>query len=93
MSRLERPRLRPGIGVEIDHSTGQHVILFDQLRLSRRYLRLNAVHLEAVRLFDGTHSLRDVQTRITRLAGGQIIPLQVFEQLAAALTSLDHSGR
>src|SRR3954454_7134769 len=85
MSRQDRPRLRPTLGAEIDHSTGQHVIVYDQLRLSRRYLRLNLLQFEAIKLFDGSRSLLDVQMRIIRLAGGQVVPIQVFEQLSDVL--------
>jgi AmmeMemoRadiSam system protein B len=85
MSRQDRPRLRPGLGAEIDRSTGQHVIVYDQLRLSRSYLRLNVLQFEAVKLFDGTRTLLDVQMRLMRLAGGQVVPLQIIEQLAGVL--------
>lgn len=85
MSRQERPRLRPGLGAEVDSSTSQHFIVFDQLRISRRYLRLNPLQFEAIKLFDGTNSLLDVQMQLMRLVGGQIIPLQIVEQLAAVL--------
>jgi AmmeMemoRadiSam system protein B len=85
MSREDRPRLRPHLAAELDHTTGEHVLLYDRLRVSRGYLRLHLLQLEWVKLFDGTRTLLDIQMLAMRQLGGQIIPLAVIEQLAGAL--------
>ena len=85
MSRADRPQLRPYLHCELDERTGQHVILFDQLRLSRGYLRLGLLQLEWAKLFDGTRTLLDVQAEAMRRLNGQVLPLELFEHLARAL--------
>jgi AmmeMemoRadiSam system protein B len=85
MSHDHRPCLRPHLGAQPADSAGQHVILFDQLRLSAGYLRLNLLQMEWVKLFDGNRTLRDIQADAMRMVGGQMIPLEVFEQLASVL--------
>jgi AmmeMemoRadiSam system protein B len=85
MSRDDRPRLRAHLGAELDVTTGQHVILFDPIRLSRGYLRLHLLQFEWVKLFDGSRTLLDIQADAIRQVGGQIIPLEVFQQLAGVL--------
>jgi AmmeMemoRadiSam system protein B len=84
MSALLRPQLRPHLAVEPDGSNGGFV-LWDQLRLGDRAVRLTAQELGWLRLFDGRHSLRDVQTEAMRRLGGRLVPLEVFDRLAALL--------
>jgi AmmeMemoRadiSam system protein B len=85
MLRQECPRLRPFLGCELDERTGEHVILYDQLRLGRRPLRLHLLELECVRLFDGTRTLREIQAEIISRLDGQLVPFDVFERLAQVL--------
>ncbi len=81
----DRPRLRPFLAAEVDGSTGQHVVLFDQLRISRGYLRLAPIQLEWIKLFDGTRTLRDIQSEAMRQLDGQLLPFEMFERLHQVL--------
>jgi AmmeMemoRadiSam system protein B len=84
MSREDRPRLRPTLGAEMDPS-GQFVILFDRLRISRKMLRLGPLEFETLKLFDGTRTPLDVQIHLIRLAGGRVVPMEFVERLARLL--------
>src|SRR5262245_8332139 len=85
MSLPECPQLRPHLAAAPEDRAGRHLVIWDQLRLSQGTLRLTALEFAWVQLFDGTRTLRDVQTEAMRLVGGQIIPLEVFGRLASAL--------
>jgi AmmeMemoRadiSam system protein B len=87
MSAVLRPQLRPHLAVEPDRSSGGF-ILWDQLRLGDRAVRLTAQELNWLRLFDGRHSLRDVQAEAMRRLGGSMVPLETFDRL---LTLLDEA--
>jgi AmmeMemoRadiSam system protein B len=84
MSAPHRPQLRPHLAVEPDGSPGSFV-LWDQLRLGDRAVRLTALELGWLRLFDGRHSLRDIQAEAMRQLGGRLVPLEAFDRLAAVL--------
>ena len=43
---------------------GRHYVIYDQLRLSDATLRVSAVELEWVNLFDGSRTLREIQTEL-----------------------------
>jgi AmmeMemoRadiSam system protein B len=85
MPSEDRPRLRPFLQCELDESTGEHAILFDQLRLSRSYLRVGLLHLEWIKLFDGSRTLRDIHSDAMVRLDGQVLPFTLFEQLARTL--------
>jgi hypothetical protein len=85
MSLPERPQLRPHLAAAPEDRTGRQLVLWDQLRLSDGPIRLTALELAWVQLFDGTRTLRDVQAEAIRQVGGQLIPLEVFGRLATAL--------
>jgi AmmeMemoRadiSam system protein B len=77
----ERPQLRPHLGAAPEDHNELHFVVWDQLRLSDSVLRLSAVELGWLQMFDGERTLRDVQTAAMREIGGQMIPLQILERL------------
>jgi AmmeMemoRadiSam system protein B len=81
----ERPQLRPFLAASAENRAGTHFILWDQLRLSEFTLRVSARELEWVQLFDGQRTLRDVQAEAMHLAGGELLPLELFARLADQL--------
>jgi AmmeMemoRadiSam system protein B len=85
MPATDRPQLRSHLAAAPADRRGVSYVLWDQLRLSDCQLRLNALELEFIQLFDGERTLRDVQTLAMRLCGGELIPLEVFSRLADAL--------
>ncbi len=76
-----RPRLRQTLAAE---PADGRITLLDQLRIGRP-IQLTQLGLEIVRRFDGASTLREVQATIARLCGGQIVPLEIFSSLIAAL--------
>lgn len=76
-----RPKLRPTLSAE---PADGGVVLFDPIRVGRP-VHLTRVGLEIVRRFDGSRTLLDLQAEVIRLAGGTIIPIDTFGELAAAL--------
>jgi AmmeMemoRadiSam system protein B len=81
----ERPTLRPHLAAAPEERDSLHYLVWDQLRVSDAVLRLTTLELEWLRLFDGEHTLRDIQAEAIRAIEGQLIPLEVFERLAGAL--------
>jgi AmmeMemoRadiSam system protein B len=80
-----RPLLRPYLAAGREDREGRHYVLYDQLRLSDRYLRLTALELDFIQLFDGERTLREVQELAIRRIGGHLIPLDVFTRLVSSL--------
>src|SRR5204862_8311832 len=62
-----------------------HFVVWDQLRLTDRQLRLTGLELSWLQLFDGRRTLRDIQTEAMRRVGGQLLPVEVFARLAERL--------
>jgi AmmeMemoRadiSam system protein B len=85
MSVPERPQLRPSLAAAPEDREGRHFVIWDQLRLVDGALRVTAYELEWLQRFDGRHTLRDVQAEAMRQLGGQLVPLDVFNRLAARL--------
>jgi AmmeMemoRadiSam system protein B len=85
MQAQDRPRLRPFLGAARDPQNPNFVHLFDQLRIRPGSLRVSMLELTALQMFDGERSLRDVQMTIIEMAGGQIVPLELFTTLAERL--------
>jgi AmmeMemoRadiSam system protein B len=83
MSPLDRPQLRPHL--DVAPQDGRHYLLYDKLRLSEAGLGLTPLGLRLVSLFDGRRTLRDVQVEVMRQSGGQLVPLEVFTNLAEQL--------
>ena len=66
-------------------ATRAYIYLWDQLRLGSRPERLNVLELICVQLFDGKHSLREVQAEAMRRVGGTFLPLDWFTNLVKRL--------
>jgi AmmeMemoRadiSam system protein B len=67
-----------------DPTDPHYFFLWDQLRLSDRPQRLSALELECVQLFDGRHTLSDVQSEALRRAG-LLLPVEMFAALVQRL--------
>ena len=76
-----RPRLRQTLSAE---PTDGGVTLFDPHRIGEPLL-LTELGLEIVRRLDGSRTLAELQSDITRLTGGHIVPLETFTSLTTAL--------
>jgi MEMO1 family protein len=81
----DRPQLRRYLGASPEGEQGRSFIVHDLLRLSPSLLRLNALELQWVQLFDGQRTLREIQTEAIRQVDGQLVPLELFTRLASAL--------
>jgi AmmeMemoRadiSam system protein B len=81
----ERPQLRPYLTASPEDGGGQSYVLWDQLRVSDLTLRVTALELEWLHLFDGKRTLHDIQADATRHLGGMSIPLGVFSRLTDQL--------
>ena len=92
MQVQDRPRLRPYLGAAQDERDPNSVHVFDQLRIQSGTLRVSTLEFVALRMFDGEHSLRDVQGAVMQLAGGQLIPIDFFATLVERHISLVYSA-
>jgi AmmeMemoRadiSam system protein B len=81
MLTLERPRLRPGLAAAQDEDDPRYYFVWDKLRLSDQLHRLSFLEFNWVQMFDGQHTLRDIQAAAMRQIGGQILPLELFTTL------------
>ena len=77
--------MRPYLAASPEDPNRRRFIVHDLLRLNGAMLRLTALELQWVQLFDGARTLREVQTEAIRQVGGQIVPLEVFARLASDL--------
>ncbi len=82
---LAKPQLRPHLAASPEGADRRRYIVHDLLRLNGSALRLSAMEVQWLQLFDGEHTLREIQTEAVRQAGGQVVPLKVFTDLASAL--------
>jgi AmmeMemoRadiSam system protein B len=85
MPSEDRPRLRPFLQCLLPEGTSQPAILIDRRGLSRRQLSLNRLQVDWLLLFDGTRTLRDIQTTAMIRLGGQLLPFELFEKLVRDL--------
>jgi AmmeMemoRadiSam system protein B len=83
MSALERPQLRPHLAAAPE-GRGAYVI-WDQLRLAERRIRVSALEMTLLRLFDGRRTLQDIQAEAMLHIDGPIIPLELFTRLVREL--------
>lgn len=77
-----RPRLRPNLRAAPTESPDQ-VALHDTRRLSPAVLGLSRIGVELANLFDGTRTLREIQSYAA--SQGANVPLEQFTALASAL--------
>ena len=90
MPPTDRPRLRPHLGAAPEDSSGQVFRVFDTLRLSDAVLRVSALELEWLQLFNGRRSLRDVQAEARSLL---LEALRLDPRMVAALVALGKLSR
>jgi AmmeMemoRadiSam system protein B len=87
MSAVDRPRLRRQLAVTPQGQDGTFV-LSDPLRVAVGEMRVTALELDWLRLFDGHRTLMEVQVEASRRLGISEVPLGVFERLAGKLDEL-----
>ena len=85
MPAAKRPQLRPHLAASPEDQTGRRYVVHDLLRLNGAALRLTALEVQWLRLFDGRRTLRDIQAEVMRQLDGQLVPLEVFTRLESAL--------
>ena len=83
MSALERPRLRSHLAWEAEGAGGY--IIWDQLQLAVRQLRLTNLEMNWLRLFDGRRTLPDIQAEALRNFDGLAEPIEAFQRLVRRL--------
>jgi len=80
----EPPRLRAIEAVPVDHEGEQYVALRDPAGYTPSVLMLAPALIEVVSLFDGDHSIVDVQGELMR-RHGELVTREHLEKLVAAL--------
>lgn len=80
---VERPCLRRGLAAIQDESDPRYIYVWDEYRLSREPQRLTLIEFASFQLFDGEHTLREIQAEIMAQLGGELLPLELFHALAA----------
>ena len=85
MPVAERPQLRSHLAASPEDRTGSRYIVHDLLRLNGAALRLSALELKWLELFDGRRTLREIQAEAMRQLAGQLVPLELFTRLASSL--------
>lgn len=83
MSALDRPRLRPHLAAAAEGRGGY--VIWDQLRLADRRLRLTHLEMSWLRLFDGTHTLKEIRAEVMAGIDGRTPPLEAFARLVEKL--------
>jgi hypothetical protein len=84
MSEAEAPRLRAIEAVPIQHEGEQYVALRDPAGYTPSVVMLPPPLLELVALFDGEHSIVDIQAEIMK-RHGELVTREHIEKLIAAL--------
>jgi hypothetical protein len=82
---LDRPRIRPGIAAGRDSDDPHTIILYDELRISRRFVRVTPREFTWLQWLDGSNSLRDIQALAMRGLGGELVPIDPLIELVARL--------
>ena len=82
-SALERPQLRPHLAAAPEGRGGY--VIWDQLRLADRRLRVTTLEMKLLSLFDGRRTLRDIQAESMLHIDGPIVPLEIFSRLVHQL--------
>jgi AmmeMemoRadiSam system protein B len=85
MLASERPQLRPHLKAARDDSDPHSIYVWDELGLSEQPQRITRSEFDWLQLFDGNHTLRDMQVAATRQTGGRLVPLERFATLAARM--------
>lgn len=85
MPPSECPCLRPFLVATQDERDPRFMIVWDRLRLGTEPQRLTLPEFRWMRLFDGAHSLRDIQAEALRQRGGRLLPLEALATLVQRL--------
>jgi AmmeMemoRadiSam system protein B len=85
MPAPDRPRLRPTITGHVDPQDGNFIWLYDSARISRQTMRLRRDAIPLLELFNGQHTILDMQIALMRAAGGQMFPSSILTTLAETL--------
>jgi AmmeMemoRadiSam system protein B len=80
----ERPRLRPIEAFPVDHEGERFLALRDPSGYAASMVMLPGALVEIVALFDGAHSIVDIQAELVR-RHGEIVPRAQIESLVAGL--------
>jgi AmmeMemoRadiSam system protein B len=71
----DRPRIRPGIAAGRDSRDPHVIVLYDELQISRRLVRVSPREFTWLQWLDGAHSLREVQALAMRGLSGELLPI------------------
>jgi AmmeMemoRadiSam system protein B len=83
MSALERPQLRPHLAAAPEGPGG--FVIWDQLRLAERRVRVTKLEMTLLRLLDGRRTLPDIHRQAQQHFDGQTPPLEAFTRLIQEL--------
>jgi AmmeMemoRadiSam system protein B len=83
MSADERPQLRPHLAAAPEGPGGY--VLWDQLRLAERRIRVTKGEMTLLRLLDGRRTLKDIHREAHPYLDGQTPPLEAFTRLIQEL--------
>jgi AmmeMemoRadiSam system protein B len=85
MSLPERPQLHPNVACHRDPRDPHAIYLEDRWRLGDGPLRVSLVEFYSLQFFDGRRTLRDIQHEAMKQLGGELLPFDLFVQLARKL--------
>jgi len=66
---MDYPKLRPIEAIPFSHRGQQMILLRDPLQISQREVRVSPTTMMILSLFDGEHSIRDIQNDFARRTG------------------------
>jgi AmmeMemoRadiSam system protein B len=78
----ERPQVRPFLAAAEDDLDPRYVYIVDQLRISPGPERLTRQEFLWLKMFDGRHTLRDIQTEAMSRLGHLFLPLDALTAFA-----------
>ncbi len=85
MSMPEKPCLRKHLRCQAADPTGRDFVVHDGLRLSAMQFTLTDWQVNWVRLFNGSRTLPEIHAEGCQLVGGQLVPMEIFQDLAHKL--------
>jgi hypothetical protein len=85
MPTMDKPRLRATISGQVDAEDQNFIWLYDSARLTQHALRIHRSAVNILELFNGQHSVLDMQLALMKLNGGQLFPSDLLTGLAERL--------
>jgi AmmeMemoRadiSam system protein B len=85
MATAERPQVHNYLEWAQDYRSPRHILVWDRLGFADSPVRMTRTEYLCLRLFDGQHTLRDIQFEAMRLSGGELLPLDVITRLVERL--------